>query len=515
MACGIPFRRVQAEYSQAFKIHLHHACDAVSGFLVCGMGFFCPWAFGTTQPWSIWAMNLAGYALGLMLLIKLWVRDGENTLAARWEARARDVDSMRTGKKPSVMDVDSILRAACSLLLLYVFVSAVNARATYLPSQLSFEYHDHLRWLPHSLDGSRTWKAFWNYLGLACTFWAMRDWLLGKSEAEDRLSRPSSALAIPPQTASPFPRRLLLLLWLLAINGGLLAIEGIIQRLEGSGRLLFLVHPRVNPAAVTQFGPWAYRANAAAWFNLLWPVCLGFWWTLHHQARHSKPNHHWLLLCALLMAACPIISTSRGGALIALCLLTLASLYLLISTRFLHRSRRAWHSLPACALVVLFAVGSLGIGLKLGWKTLGPRMAELRSGAQLREEMYKNARPMADDYPVYGTGAGTFGTVFQLYRISTETYWPAQLHNDWLETRITFGWVGGALIVLAFGCVVARWFNSGSIHGGRRFVGLTWLALAGCLAHARFDFPLQVYSILFLFLTHCAVLTVLSRKPRG
>ena len=51
-------------------------------------------------------------------------------------------------------------------------------------------------------------------------------------------------------------------------------------------------------------------------------------------------------------------------------------------------------------------------------------------------------KPMAADYPLFGTGPGTFGTVFQLYLISSATYWPEQLHNDWLETRITFGWLG-------------------------------------------------------------------------
>jgi O-antigen ligase len=130
-----------------------------------------------------------------------------------------------------------------------------------------------------------------------------------------------------------------------------------------------------------------------------------------------------------------------------------------------------------------------------------------------REEMYAAARPMAADYPVFGTGPGTFATVFQLYRISNDTYWPAQLHNDWLETLITFGWAGSALIALAFLCVVLRWFTRGGIHGGRRFVILIWLALAGCLVHARYDFPFQIHSIVFLFLINCAILSNLSRRP--
>jgi O-antigen ligase len=128
--------------------------------------------------------------------------------------------------------------------------------------------------------------------------------------------------------------------------------------------------------------------------------------------------------------------------------------------------------------------------------------------------MYEAARPMAADYPLFGTGPGTFETVFgQLYRKQLDTYWPAQLHNDWLETRITLGCLGSGLIALAFVAVMLRWFAPGGIHGGRRFLILIWLGLAGCLVHARYDFPFQVHSIVFLFLVLCAILFVLTRRP--
>jgi O-antigen ligase len=139
-------------------------------------------------------------------------------------------------------------------------------------------------------------------------------------------------------------------------------------------------------------------------------------------------------------------------------------------------------------------------------------MARLNEGFEGREEMYERARPMAADYPIFGTGPGSFENVFQLYRLSTDSYWPAQLHNDWLETRITFGWAGSLLIYSALLLVLLRWFARGGVHGGRRFVILLWLALGGCLVHARFDFPFQVYSILFTFLMLCAVVSNLSRR---
>jgi hypothetical protein len=88
-----------------------------------------------------------------------------------------------------------------------------------------------------------------------------------------------------------------------------------------------------------------------------------------------------------------------------------------------------------------------------------------------------------------------------------------QLHNDWLETRITFGWLGLVMILAALVLVLLRWFPRGGIHGSRRFIMLLWLALGGCLVHARFDFPFQIHSILFLFLVCWAILSTLSRRP--
>ena len=87
-----------------------------------------------------------------------------------------------------------------------------------------------------------------------------------------------------------------------------------------------------------------------------------------------------------------------------------------------------------------------------------------------------------------------------------------QLHNDWLETLITFGVLGSGLIALAFFIVVFHWFVAHGIHGSWYLVVLFWAALAGCLLYARYDFPFQIYSVVFLVLVLCAALFSLSHK---
>jgi len=516
---------------RVLDIQLYRVSEDLTEGLIYFMLVFSPWAFGTTQPWSISIMDCSGYILGILLLIKLILRSWKNYQLPRWQERGQPCPPEGDSKpemggqgsprpnlaslflSPSGLTV--VLASLTILILLFCLVSALNARATFHPGNPVPEYHQRpawmLRFLPSSMDSSASWRVFWNYLALALSFWAIRDWLLGKSGPERLPSVPSTP-DTRHSTPQLLPARMRRLLWVLSICGGLLALESIIQRAAGLSKLLFLVQPRVNPNTETQFGPFAYRANAAQYFNLLWPVTLAFWWTLQRAGRHG--SHHVLLFCCALMAAGPIISTSRAGAFITAAILILTVLLLFAwPLLFPEAASVRRKSRASLRLVLLCGIAAIILGFALGWKNLKPRLAGMEESFAGREQMYEAARPMSRDYHLFGTGPGTFESVFQLYRISTETYWPAQLHNDWLETRITFGWLGTILILAALLTVLTRWFIRGGIHGGRRFMLLILLALVGCLVHARYDFPFQIYSILFLFLTICALLFNLSRRP--
>jgi O-antigen ligase len=139
-------------------------------------------------------------------------------------------------------------------------------------------------------------------------------------------------------------------------------------------------------------------------------------------------------------------------------------------------------------------------------------MEMIQEGYQEREGLYIAGRYMASDNALFGTGPGTFETMYQLYRRSSTDEWLAYMHNDWLETLITFGWLGAAPIFLTALLVFSHRFWSGGIYGNKYFVMLLWVSLGGCLVHACFDFPFQIHSVLTLFLVLCAVLSCLSRR---
>jgi hypothetical protein len=499
----------------ARDVQVYRLCEDLTEALIYLMAVLSPWAFGTTDDWAMWVMNIGGYVLGALLAIKLTIRRLKGYRPLRW-----DKEESGESKRGKVIVTLAVLTAAIPV---YCLIGALNARSTYHREMLGFEYHDYIKWLPSTFDSSGTWFVSWCSLALACSFWAARDWMLGKSGAEERAERLNLESAMG--GAPSLPARWRRLLWVLTINGGLLAVEGIVQRLANCPKLLFMVLPTVHQTADTQFGPYAYRSNAAQYFNLLWPASLGFWWVLQRSGGANRKTRHLPLICASIMAACPIISTTRGGALVAVGMLMVTALFFLASQwreakHQKYSTAQQGRESPLNALrrnrtglvMIIFFISSLALGLLLGWKTLQPRMAQITEGYQYRERMYKNAQPMADDYPVYGIGPGAFVYVFQLYRVSTSTYWPPQLHNDWLETRISFGWVGSGLIGLALVLLGLSWFSPGGLASHARFTVMLWIALGGCLIHALFDFPFQIYSVVFLFLIWCAILVNLSRK---
>ena len=483
-------------------VRLYRDSDSFSGILICFMIVFSPWAFGTTQPATMLLMNLTAYVLGVLLALKWFLRAFRGYEPRRWSGHPT----------PGTIFLTRALAAFTLIILGYCLISAINARASWREMDGTFAYFEAISWLPQSYARENSWRVFRNYLALACFFWAVRDWVQGVSGKEERGLRKATTAA-PTEAPAYLPQRLRLLLWVLCLNGALLAVESIAQRLSGTSKLLWLVEPRIHKDAFTQLGPYAYRSNGAQYLNLVWPVCLGFWWTLRRELRHRGPSAsrrqarrtHLLLVGALLMATTALISGSRAGAAVAVGGAVIATVILLI------RSRRQPVAVKVGVLV--FFAAMLATAIYIGSGEIGKRFQSFSEDYDSRDAIYETGRRIHQEFPWFGTGPGTLEAVFQMYR-STDEYWPAQLHNDWLETLLTFGWVGSLPIALAFACAFGRWFLPGGIYSNWRMTALIWLALAGCMAHARYDFPFQIYSILLLFLLLCAILSVLThRRP--
>ena len=488
-------------------------CDRLSEALLMFMTVVSPWAFGTTSDGAIGVMNSAGCSLGVLLLAKHWLRWRTGYQPPRLGEVAPRPGETALFRPPTRLArwLTRWLAGLTALTLGVFLVSALNARSSVVGGVQTF-YDRYVPWLPHSYARDLTWEAFWRCLALACFFWATRDWLLGKTAREGGYEELAFVDGVPPPSR-PLPQRLSRLLWVLCLNGTLLGIAAIIQRLDGTNKLLWLVRP-IYGTADFHFGPFNYRGNGAQYFNLLWPVSLAFWWTLFRASQASRragsriggEPHLVLLPCVLLQVACPVISASHGGAVITAGL-AVGALGILLAAN--------WHTAPVVrlAMMVPFLLG-LGLALYLGWSQFqaGFTNAFLDDLGD-RIEIYQNSRQMVVDHPVFGMGPGSFPAMYQLYRSNTRQEWASYAHNDWLETLITFGWCGFVPVLLMLVHVFVRWWVRDGIQCRWDLVGMIWLALAGCLFHARFDFPFQVYSLVLLFLVLCCVTCCVARKP--
>ena len=117
--------------------------DWLSGFLICAVIVWGPWSFGCTSWWAIGTQNVMGYTLGGLVLLKVLMRRRRPWL---WS----DLPQRRNW-------MDQGLVVVSGLLLLFMLVSAWNARLVIHAESWSLTYLNSLSWLPHSFDRDRSW----------------------------------------------------------------------------------------------------------------------------------------------------------------------------------------------------------------------------------------------------------------------------------------------------------------------------------------------------------------------
>jgi O-antigen ligase len=458
-----------------------------SGFLLCLLALVTPWLYGTTENWSIRLMTAASFCTALCILPMPF--------------RKREAAAPKESGREKFLKYGFLgLNVA---LLAFTLIAYLNARATFSIDDRSFTYRENvIPWLPTSYDRARTGEFLLNSLALCLIFWSARSWLGRGWRFENRSSDEHGS-----RSASS-NRRISLLLWLLAINGFALSVQGIFQRLTHSPRLLWM---RMSWWQIPEscFGPFSYRGNAADYLNLIWPLTFGLWHAL--SSKQKKPGRLMfdgpeLLLFPMFLvtAAATFISLSRGASLVA------ALMLLVLSGILLARARSGKMKVT----VVLGIVAIFGFVIAISRAQLSTRFKEAVSdNLSGRSIIYDNAKQIAADYPVFGTGPGTFQSVYHMYRESAKQDWQAFVHDDWLETRATFGWVGFSLVILQFG-LLACWAAIQRQRWTSRILPLClFISLGGCLLHAKADFPFQIYSIVFTFVIVAALLTSLAPPP--
>jgi len=160
-------------------------------------------------------------------------------------------------------------------------------------------------------------------------------------------------------------------------------------------------------------------------------------------------------------------------------------------------------------MVYTVAAVAVFYGLFIGLYPVAERFLHVGESLPLRTALWKDAASVIKDFPLFGTGLGTFGYAYPVYKLSVEkplVYLHA--HNDYLELLSETGILGFASLMTALGLFLYTSLKALTRLAGegdyfRYFILLGALTgVFSILVHSLVDFGLQIPSnaLYFAFL---------------
>lgn len=276
---------------------------------------------------------------------------------------------------------------------------------------------------------------------------------------------------------------------MIIILGVLISIMAIVQKYTYQGRVFWFDRPDSAPAA---FGPFANRNNFCGYVNMIVPLSLGY--ILYSRSRVKKILYAvsiWIMVLAI------FFSSSRAGILI--CILT--NSFMLVVSAF----RRGIES-KGKAMVVYLALIFFASFFYVDFKHILKRFLTLFDSQTLvafgHGYSWSDILRIWKDFPVFGTGLGTFGNISSMYKTTPFQVSFIYAHNDYLQLLSETGVVGFGTAMLFF-IFYLRFFIKGwqSRHNDYAvWLGLAGLAsVVGMLAYSLLDFNLHIPGNAVLF----------------
>lgn len=280
----------------------------------------------------------------------------------------------------------------------------------------------------------------------------------------------------------------------------LVAVVGILQDVRGMKAYYGIREfgPGSNP-----YGPFANRNHFATFVGALFPLLAV---RTHHrflQARHgwdrlskeAKFNGYALAFLwafgAFVIGLSMVRSLSRGG-------LATVAVGTVIAFVLLGPWRPGRKTLMAAALLAVVALAAAWPLLRDKADDLKDRAGEsIADGSIGRLEMAAAALRHWGDFPVFGSGLGTFPWTSGIHKPPTGELALERAHNDFAEWLAETGGVGG--VILAFLLVVFVRDSRQALDGSRRRFRFAVAGVVGgltsVLLHELVDFNLQVPAV--------------------
>lgn len=174
-------------------------------------------------------------------------------------------------------------------------------------------------------------------------------------------------------------------------------------------------------------------------------------------------------------------------------------------------------------VISMFIIDLFIVSAYFGLEQVKERLTQTSLSMETRDEVVKDALIIIKDYPWFGSGGGSFYSIFPSYQTHDVFDFYDHAHNDYLQFVIEYGipatCVLGLVLIFSFykACRAMR-KRRNSIFKGAAF-GIC-VALIGMVIHMSVDFPLQAYAnacyfVIFIALSMIINSLKLSRRSRS
>ena len=213
----------------------------------------------------------------------------------------------------------------------------------------------------------------------------------------------------------------------------------------------------------------------------------------------------------LLMATAIVLTRSRMGNLAFFTSMLVAGLAMLALAR--KRKRGLVILLGSMIVVDILIVGSM-----LGMDRVVKRFEDTSLAGETRDEVARDTLRYWRDYPLTGSGLGSFYVTFPRYKQGDIVSFSRQAHNDYLQFGAESGVIGIALLGGAL--LLSLWTALQTLRRRRHpwAIGIAFsvvMAISAIMIHATVEFNLQIFANAAFLSILLPLAWVAARLPSG